>query len=174
MYFLTLRIWLFQVPCINGGFPRWCSGKAACQARDAGSIPGSGRSPGGGHGSPLQYSCLENPMGRGAWWATVHGVTESQTWLRDQAAQAVGSSYKWNQTVFVYTYCMLACIFRVNFIYGETSHLEIINHRTWGWGKTNEKAFRFKEDTDSLPNSSERNLKRSEWSKFQAWIPYYM
>ena len=38
-----------------------------------GSIPGLGRSPGGGHGNPLQYSCLENPMDRGAWWATVHG-----------------------------------------------------------------------------------------------------
>ena len=46
--------------------------------RDVGSVPGSGRSPGGGHGSPLQYSCLENPMDSGAWWATVHGVTESQ------------------------------------------------------------------------------------------------
>ena len=45
--------------------------------RDASSIPGLGRSPGGGHGNPLQYSCLENPMGRGAWRATVHGITES-------------------------------------------------------------------------------------------------
>ena len=44
---------------------------------DAGSIPGSGRSPGGGHGNPLQYSCLENPMDTGAWWATVHGVAKS-------------------------------------------------------------------------------------------------
>jgi len=42
--------------------------------RDMGSIPGSGRSPGGGHGNPLQYSCLENPMDRGAWWVTVHGL----------------------------------------------------------------------------------------------------
>ena len=47
--------------------------------RDAGSIPGSGRSPGGGHGNPLQYSCLKNPMGRGAWQATVHKITKSQT-----------------------------------------------------------------------------------------------
>ena len=39
-------------------------------------IPGSGRPPGGGHSNPLQYSCLENPMERGAWWATVHGVAE--------------------------------------------------------------------------------------------------
>ena len=61
--------------------PSWrLSGKEpACQAADAGSIPGSGRSPGGGHGNPLWYSCLENPVDRGAWWATVRGVTKSQT-----------------------------------------------------------------------------------------------
>ena len=47
--------------------------------RDAGSVPGSGKPPGEGNGNPLQYSCLENPMGRGAWWATVHGVAESDT-----------------------------------------------------------------------------------------------
>ena len=45
-------------------------------AGDTGSIPGLGRSPGEGNGKPLQYSCLENPMNRGAWWATVHGVTK--------------------------------------------------------------------------------------------------
>ena len=48
-------------------------------------IPGSGSSPGGGHGNPLQYSCLENPMNRGAWQATVHGITKSQTRLSDLA-----------------------------------------------------------------------------------------
>ena len=47
-----------------------------------GLIPGWGRSPGGGYGNPLQYSCLENPMNRGAWWATVHGVAKSQTRLK--------------------------------------------------------------------------------------------
>ena len=47
---------------------------ASGDLRDAGSIPESGRSPGGGHGNPLKYSCLENPMGRGVWWAIVHGV----------------------------------------------------------------------------------------------------
>ena len=47
--------------------------------RDTRSMGGMGRSPGGGHGNPLQYSCLENPMGRGAWWATVHRITESDT-----------------------------------------------------------------------------------------------
>ena len=50
-------------------------------AGDLGSVPGSGRSPGERNGNPLQYSCLENPMHRGAWWATVHGVTKSQTRL---------------------------------------------------------------------------------------------
>ena len=48
---------------------------------DTGSVPGLGRSPGDGNGSPLQYSCLENPMDKGAWWATVHGVTKSQARL---------------------------------------------------------------------------------------------
>ena len=60
----------------------------AGDVRDTGSILGSGRSPGGGHGNSLQYSCLENPMDRGAWWATVHRVTNSQTrlkWLSTQA-----------------------------------------------------------------------------------------
>ena len=47
--------------------------------RDVSSIPGLGRSPGGGHGNPLQYSCLENSMDKGAWWAIVRGVTKSQT-----------------------------------------------------------------------------------------------
>ena len=53
--------------------------------RDTGSIPGPGRSPGGGHGSPLQYSCLETPIDRGDWRATVHGVTKNQTQLSDLA-----------------------------------------------------------------------------------------
>ena len=47
-----------------------------------GSIPESGRSPGGGHGNSLQYSCLENPLDRGAWWAAVHGVAKSETQLK--------------------------------------------------------------------------------------------
>ena len=47
--------------------------------RDAGLIPRSGRSPGGGHGNSHQYSCLENPVDRGAWWATVHGITKGWT-----------------------------------------------------------------------------------------------
>ena len=53
----------------------------AANTEDMGLIPGLGRSPGGGNGNPLQYSCLENPMDRGALWATVHGVTNGQTTL---------------------------------------------------------------------------------------------
>ena len=57
------------------------SNESACKAGVLRSGPRSGRSPGEGHGYPLQYSSLENPMGRGAWWATVHGVAKSQTRL---------------------------------------------------------------------------------------------
>ena len=53
-------------------------------AGDIGLRPGSGRSPGVGRGNPLQHCCLENPKDRGAWWATIHGVTKSQTRLSDQ------------------------------------------------------------------------------------------
>ena len=62
--------------------------ESACQCKrliDVGSIPGLGRSPGGVHGNPLQYSCLENPIDREAWWATVHRVEKSWAWLNDLA-----------------------------------------------------------------------------------------
>ena len=61
--------------------------------RDVGLIPELGRSPGEGHGNPLQHSCLENPMDRGAWWATVHRGTKSQTQLKQPSSQASGYSY---------------------------------------------------------------------------------
>ena len=63
-------------------FPGGSDGKAsAYNVGDLGSIPGSGRSPREGHGTPLQYSCVENPMDGGDWWAKVHGVTKSWTRL---------------------------------------------------------------------------------------------
>ena len=66
------------------GFPGGSEVKAsACNAGDLGSIPGLGRSPGEENGNPLQYSCLENPMDRGALWAIVHRVVKSRTRLSD-------------------------------------------------------------------------------------------
>ena len=61
---------------------------SAVDIRDTGSIPGSGRSLGEGNGNPLQHSCLENPMDRGAWWATVHGVAKSQMKLKRLSTHA--------------------------------------------------------------------------------------
>ena len=60
------------------------SKESACNAGDLDSIPSSGESPGGGNGNPLQYSCLESSMNRGAWWATAHGVAESDDWVQQQ------------------------------------------------------------------------------------------
>ena len=72
---------LFKVSYASG-FPGGSEVKAsACNAGDLGSIPELGRSPGEGNGNPLQYSCLENPTDGGAWWATLHGVAKSGTWL---------------------------------------------------------------------------------------------
>ena len=79
--FQSMDVFPFMYIFYNfGGFPGGSDGKAsACNAGDPGSFPGSGRSPGEGNGNPLQHSCLENPMKRGAWYATVHGVAKSQT-----------------------------------------------------------------------------------------------
>ena len=66
--------------CLVSGFLGGSDGKeSACNAGDLSSIPGLERSPGEGLGNPLQYSCLDNPMDRGAWWVTVHGVAKSWT-----------------------------------------------------------------------------------------------
>ena len=71
--FSKKKIFLMK-PKVTWGLPRWLSGikNPTANAGDAGLIPGSGRSSGEGNGNPLQHSCLENPMDRGAWWATVH------------------------------------------------------------------------------------------------------
>ena len=64
-------------------FAWWLSGKeSTCNAGDLGLSPGLGRSPGGGNGNPLQYSCLENRRDRGAWWAAIYGVAQSWTQLK--------------------------------------------------------------------------------------------
>ena len=68
---LPPKHWASQVALLVKNLPA-----NAADIRDMGSILGSGRSPGGGHGNPFQYSCLRNPMDRGGWWATVHMVSE--------------------------------------------------------------------------------------------------
>ena len=82
----------------NIGFPGGTSGKEphanAGDVRDEDSIPGSGRSPGGSHGNPLQYSCLENPMDRGAWWATIHGLAKSRSQLKEPFSDATKKPFR--------------------------------------------------------------------------------
>ena len=90
-WMITYFLWLFHNIYVCHRLFRWLTGEEFARrfrrqgrcgfAEDVGFIPGSGRSLGGGNGSPLQYSCLENPMDRGAWRATVHGVTQKWTWL---------------------------------------------------------------------------------------------
>ena len=76
---------IYWLPCLDLNIlMRKSHGKdSACDAGDPGSIPGWGRSPGGGHSNPLPYSCLENPMDKGAWRLTVRGITKSWTGLSD-------------------------------------------------------------------------------------------
>ena len=78
-YFCLIRRYYYSLdfPCSS------VDKESACSAGDWGSIPGSGRPPGEGNGNPLQYSCLENLMDTGAWWATVHEVEKSRTRLND-------------------------------------------------------------------------------------------
>ena len=74
------------------GFPRWCSGKESVSlCRRHGFDPWVGKIPGVGNGNPLQYSCLENSMNRGAWWAMLHGVTKSWTWLIEHTRVTINS-----------------------------------------------------------------------------------
>ena len=87
----------FHHTYITMGFPVAASGKElaapAGDMRGVSSIPGSGRSSEGGRGNPLQYSCLENPVDRGAWWAPVHKVTQSQTRLKQLSTHATLPDY---------------------------------------------------------------------------------
>ena len=89
------------------GFLGGSSGKepsvSAGDIKDEGLIPGSGRSPGEGHGNPLQHSCLENPMDRGAWWAIVHGVAKSRTRMSDFTSLHF-TLYRVHSDTFKYTF----------------------------------------------------------------------
>ena len=83
---LQNHFWMSYSVTGRRGLPWWLSGKESAYNAggpgDMGLISGLGRSPGRGQDNPLHYSCLENPMDRGVWWATVHSVSKSQTWLK--------------------------------------------------------------------------------------------
>ena len=114
------------------GFPGGSDGKeTACNTGDLGSISGSGRSLGEGNGNPFQYSYLENSMDRGAWWATAHGVTKSQTQLTNQ-------HNKYRDThiyMYIHMYvCLLlfknVIILHPHFIMCEYQILTLFSHST--------------------------------------------
>ena len=94
----------FFQPTFPLGFPHGSDGReSACNAGDLGSIPELERSPGEGNGNPLQYSCLENPMDRGAWWATVHGV--AKTGLSEETTRADSAWSPRDTDVITAPYC---------------------------------------------------------------------
>ena len=84
------------------GFPDGSDGKESCNPGDPDLIPGSGRSPGEGNGNPLQYSYLGNPIDRGAWWARVHGVPESDTTERERDACNMSNTDKQSSISEIY------------------------------------------------------------------------
>ena len=121
-YYRTFMIWLsifyltsgklchYSWLHINlGDFPGGTHGKElACQCRilrDLGLIPGSGRSPGKGHGNPLKYSCLENPKDRGSWQATVHRV--AQSWTRLKQLHTHSTNESWVSLVFIWGFYII-------------------------------------------------------------------
>ena len=100
------------------GLPWQLSGKeSSCNAGDTGdvgSIPGSGRSPHGGHGNPFQYSCLENHMDRGAWWAAVHRVAKSQTRLKQLSVHTCTHTH---------THSIMITLFKLSYISWNSNSL---------------------------------------------------
>ena len=104
-------------------------------AGDAGSTPGSGRSPGGGNGNALLYSCLENPMDRGAWWAPVQGVTKNQTQLSKPSSAyqctmlAVWRDAKWHGQLVLFTDLWLFQSWLILWIHSKKTH----RNTSTGW-----------------------------------------
>ena len=98
------------------GLPRWFSGKeSTCDVEDMGSIPGSERSPRGGHGNPFQYSGLKKSMDRGTWQTTVHRAAKSWTWLKRLSrhmlwVHVIVFSYTWGDTCVNPRWWFLKCV----------------------------------------------------------------
>ena len=99
----------------------------ASKGRNVGLIPGWGRSPGEGHSNPLQYSCMENPIDKGAWWASVYGVAQSRTQLKRLSSSSsieIFSNYLWNSFLCKLRGCVCACVL---------SRL-VVSHSLWPHG----------------------------------------
>ena len=128
---LTLSLLLFM------GFPGGTSGKEpACQCRRherLGFDPGSGRSPGGGHGNPLHCSCLDNPMDGGTWRATVHGVTKSWTQLKRLSGHARPYNPRVTITVYVYL-CAMFLPLQYRLSQAPVRCLEPTKYKGHDWG----------------------------------------
>ena len=126
------RLKSFMSLCLFHGLLRWISSKeSTCHTGNPGLTAGLGRSSGRGNGNRFQYSCVGNPMNRGTWWATVHGVTKSQTQLSDQACVHVCSmlKYLWylKQAIyfqmFLWTYFSWGCGIGVLMLYNNLLNL---------------------------------------------------
>ena len=104
---------------------------AACNVGDLSSIPRFRRSPGGGHGNPLQYSCLENPKDGGASWAAVHGVTKSQIWLRDEEQQQVDKALL--KTSKGVSFLTLSDVYIRSFLYPFYTLKKTLLHKSSKW-----------------------------------------
>jgi len=117
--YLSFSVWLILGSPVGSE-----SKESVCQCRKPSFIPGLERSPGEGNGYSLQYSCLENPTDRGAWWATVHGVTKSQTWLNTftfhNAFKFHLCCHKWQDFILFYSWMIFYCVY----IYTHT-HIHI-------------------------------------------------
>ena len=107
-----LRLWASQGVLVVKNLPT-----SAGDVRDAASIPGSGRSPEKGTGNPLQYSCLENPMDKGAWWTTVHSVGQSWTWLKWPSTHAMYPKFLLLELITSWSYMHKIYIYMCIYIY---------------------------------------------------------
>ena len=120
---------------------RWYSGKesdsSAGDTGDTGLIPGSGRPPGGGNGTTLQYSCLENPMDGGAWGTTVHGAKKSQTSLSDWVHQSMLLSLKFVTGPFVFQHTFMLFLVSTGCLGIATPENGFPNNELWNHSSAN-------------------------------------
>ena len=127
--------WIVRVLCWIRGFPDGTGSKeTACSAGDRHSKSGLGRSPGELNGNPLQYSCLKNPMGRGAWWATVHGVAKSRTRVSDFTSLHLCAIHLWASSCLGASSLTQPLPFQFLWLSSQDSTVSITTFTLSGWG----------------------------------------